>query len=147
MFKTTDAINNGANIIDSRDIIARLDELQSERDSATDEAENADSEGAWKTEDGTDVSDSWDEDQEAEYQTLKALADECEGYGDWAHGETLIRDTYFKTYAQDLAEDIGAISQSAQWPNNCIDWEQAADELKADYMQVEFDGVYYWMRA
>lgn len=34
-------------------------------------------------------------------------------------------------YAQELAEDIGAISRDAQWPLYCIDWERAWRELEA----------------
>ena len=32
------------------------------------------------------------------------------------------------------------------WPNTCIDWDQAAGELKMDYSAVDFDGVTYWIR-
>jgi hypothetical protein len=88
-----------------------------------------------------------DEDDAKEYATLKSLADEASGYApDWEHGETLIRDSYFKEYAMGLAEDIGAINKDASWPNTCIDWEQAAHELQMDYTSVDFDGVTYWIR-
>ena len=36
-------------------------------------------------------------------------------------------------YAQQLAEDTGAIDEDARWPHNCIDWERAARELSYDY--------------
>ena len=46
----------------------------------------------------------------------------------------LIRDSYSEDYAQELAEDNGAISSSdASWPNTCVDWKQAARELQMDY--------------
>jgi hypothetical protein len=45
-----------------------------------------------------------------------------------------------------LAEDIGAINGDATWPNNCIDWDQAAKELRMDYTAVDFDGITYWIR-
>lgn len=38
-------------------------------------------------------------------------------------------------FAQNLAEDIGAIDEDAAWPNNCIDWERAARELEGDYWE------------
>jgi len=38
-----------------------------------------------------------------------------------------------KDFAQQLAEDIGAIDPKAGWPNNCINWEWAAQELMYDY--------------
>ena len=164
-------INNSADILDSRDIIKRLEELESEREdlqTAIDEAREAydeakeEDEKAQSDEEGTTMSEhnldqveiTMDEATESladwdnadEYKNLKALAEQCEGYGDWRYGETLIRDSYFTEYAQQLADDIGAIKDDS-WPCNCIDWEQAASELQGDYMSVEFDGTTYWMRS
>ena len=59
---------------------------------------------------------------------------------------TLIADDYFETYAQELAEDIGAIGRDASWPLSYIDWTAAADALKLDYFVVEFAGQDYWTR-
>lgn len=36
-------------------------------------------------------------------------------------------------FAQELAEDIGAIPDDAAWPNSYIDWERAARDLFMDY--------------
>ena len=44
-------------------------------------------------------------------------------------------------FAQQQAEDLGLINEAATWPNNCIDWEQAARELMYDYS--EADGYYF----
>lgn len=83
-----------------------------------------------------------------EYRALKELAEEAAQYSeDWEYGATLVRDSYFETYAQELAEDIGAVNNDATWPNNCIDWERAARELQLDYTAVDFDGVQYWIRS
>ena len=88
-----------------------------------------------------------DHEERAELATLQALADKASGYApDWEYGEALIRDTYFQEYAEQLAEDIGAINSDATWPNNFIDWEAATEALQQDYTQVEFDGVDYWIR-
>lgn len=87
------------------------------------------------------------DESDEEYAALKALATEAAGYAaDWEYGEALIRDSYFETYAQELAEDCGLINADAVWPNSCIDWERAADALKYDYTPVNFDGVTYWIR-
>jgi len=164
-------IDNSADILDSRDIIKRLEELESEREdlqTAIDEAREAydeakeEDEKAQSDEEGTTMSEhnldqveiTMDEATESladwdnadEYKNLKALAEQCEGYGDWRYGETLIRDSYFTKYAQQLADDSGAIKDDS-WPCNCIDWEQAASELQSDYTSVEFDGTTYWMRS
>ena len=94
-----------------------------------------------------DLDGSTDAEDIAELDALRALAEEAAQYApDWEHGETLIRDTYFKTYAQDLAEDCGMIDDSAKWPNSCIDWDHAARELQYDYTAVDFGGVTYWTR-
>lgn len=118
-------MNNPSNrddLIDSRDVIARIEELE------------------------TDI-ESIDETERAELAILRALAEDAEGYApDWHHGETLIRDSYFEDYARDLADDICDL-RSYSWPFDCIDWSQAAAELRADYTAVEFDSVTYWIRS
>lgn len=43
-------------------------------------------------------------------------------------------------FAQDLAEDIGALPHDYQWPTSCIDWEQATRELFYDYTAVDAPG-------
>jgi hypothetical protein len=83
----------------------------------------------------------------AELTILESVAEESAGYAeDWIHGETLIRDSYFPTYARELADDIGALPDDAAWPHTCIDWEKAARELQMDYTAVDFAGVTYWIR-
>lgn len=74
------------------------------------------------------------------------LADELESYGD-NYGPTLIADSYFVEYAQQLADDIGALDDEPKWPHSCIDWAKAADELKSDYTMVTILGRDYWMRS
>lgn len=147
------APSNTDDVIDSRDVIARIEELESERadlaeavsEAATeDDAEDAQTAHA----DAVTALATWHESDEGqELKTLKALADQGEGYGDWSHGETLIRESYFQDYAQELAEDCGMIPKNLAWPCTCIDWEQACRELKMDYTEVDFDGVSYFMRA
>ena len=85
-----------------------------------------------------------------------------ENVTDWQYGETLIREDYFTEYARELAEDIGAFhipadrfayhpqqdrDLSTEWPFRHIDWEAAAEELKQDYTEVEFQGSKYYVRA
>ena len=138
-------ICNTDDVIDSRDVIARIEELEGERDSFEIDAEILDEPGTIG-----DVEVEWaiqNEDDAKELKALTELAEEAEDYAsDWRYGETLIRDGYFEDYARDLAEDIGAIKEDASWPNTYIDWEAASEALKQDYTSVEFDGVTYWVR-
>jgi molecular chaperone DnaK (HSP70) len=150
----THEISNTDDVIDSRDVIARIEELESEREdlqtaledaleSTTDEAETVIDQA--KVELGE-----WDDANSEELKTLKALADEAEGYAsDWKHGEALIRDSHFEDYARELAEETGSLDSkiSSQWPYTCIDWEKAARELQYDYTSVDFGGVEYWVRS
>lgn len=156
----TREISNMDDVIDSRDVIARIEELEGEREALANELELLESERT----DETDTTKllkldekqlaaekalvEWDQSSESdELKALQALADEAEGYSpDWKYGVTLIRDSYFEEYAMELAEEIGAIPDNLQWPCTCIDWEQAARELQMDYTAVEFGDVTYWVR-
>jgi hypothetical protein len=93
-----------------------------------------------------------DEDAATELAELtQFFAEESQESEPYSRGEfnepTLILDSYFQEYAQELAEDIGAIDKDATWPNNCIDWEHACRELKYDYTSVTFGGYEYWVRS
>jgi len=150
--------------IDSRDVIERMEELESELTDAhdTEYEEWVDSEKV--PDDKSDevpakfedwlhwVNDTgpahlyWDEVDE--YLALRDLAEEASPYSaDWRHGEQLIRADKFAEFAEELAYDIGAIDRNANWPLSHIDWDAAAEELKQDYTSVDFDGTEYLMRC
>ena len=157
-------VHNGQDIIDSRDIIARIEELEGYEQEALDQANivNVDAEGMDDPDDAEDhrenglwtasggevygVTDDWDDITYDELKALRSLAEEAEGCGDWYDGATLIKASYFETYAEDLAQDIGAIDRNARWPLSHIDWAAAAEELKQDYTEVDYDGVLYYVR-
>ena len=88
-----------------------------------------------------------DEDETANLTDLQALRDEWGDTTSWDDGVTFIRDGYFTDYAQEYADEIGAIDGDAGWPINCIDWDEAASDLKQDYTQVDLRGKTYWGRA
>ena len=150
-------ISNSDDTIDSRDVIARIEELESERSDLSDaldeavEASNTDEtsdpeELQQAIDDAKHDLQEWDNDNKAELDALKALADEAEGYAsDWNHGEQLIRESYFTEYAQQLCEDIGDVPRDL--PHYIeIDWEATARNIKQDYTEVEYDGVTYLIR-
>lgn len=119
----TEPVDLTADIIDSRDIIARIDYLATYEEEGLDEYERT------------------------ELATLREVAAEGESLADWQYGEALIRDSYFEDYARELAEDIGAIDPNASWPLSYIDWERAADALLMDYTSIEIDGTTYYGRS
>ena len=79
-----------------------------------------------------------------ELEELETLENEI---SEFRHGETMVPESDFEDYARQLAEDIGAISDDARWPCTCIDWERAADELRMDYSEVEYQGTTYLVRS
>ena len=133
-------VDLSADVIDVRDIIARVLELRDERDEYNDKMGDAD---AWSyVPDG----------EPEELELLEGILSELAGYGgdeefegDW-YPVQLIAESYFQEYAQDLAEECGMVDTSARWPMNCIDWEQAARELQMDYSSIEIHGTTYWYR-
>lgn len=126
-------VDNSDDILDSRDVIARIAHLaQLEQPGPVDLGDEDN-----------------DIDQDTlfyELRDLRALSAEGESLADWEHGVTLVRDSYFEEYARDLAADLGGIHERNQWPATCIDWERAATELQQDYTPIDFDGVTYWGR-
>lgn len=139
-------INNHEDILDSRDIIARIDDLTEELTSL--EADVSAAETEKTLDEAKSALGTWDASEEAEeLKVLKALQAEAEGSPDWRHGETLIRDSYFREYAEQLADDVCDMKSASAWPFCHIDWEAAADALKADYFSVDYDGVEYWIRS
>ena len=112
--------------LDSRDVIERIAELRAE------------------------IGDAAPDDYVSEREDLAILeefAKAASEVADWEHGETFISDAYFEQYAEELARDIGAISDTDQWPVYFIDWEKAADALKNDYSEYTLNGFTYWARA
>ena len=122
MKRPNDEITGGEDILDPRDIAERLKYLTSERDRLE--------------------SSQLDEFLEDEIDALQEVVDEC-------INDTLVHEDHFREYAEELAVDIGAIDrrQRDHWPYTCIDWEQAADELKQDYSVIDIRGGTYYYRS
>lgn len=140
-------ISNTDDTLDVRDLTARVDELRSERDDL--ESEATDDTNAAQDE-ALDAQNDWLKEYGPELDALEKFLAQLAGYGgdhNWegdSYPGHLIHDSYFETYAEEYASDIGAIVPNAVWPNTCIDWKQAAKELQQDFSSAEFDGQTYW---
>lgn len=129
----TTTLDLSADIIDIRDIIARVEELEQERE-------------------GLDIANpEQDADLAAEHCQLANILAELVGYGgdeqwrgDW-YPVTLVCDSYFTTYARDLLEECGTIPRDLpSWVE--IDWEATARNVRIDYTPVDINGRTYWYR-
>jgi hypothetical protein len=123
--------------IDTRDLAAELAELQDRQD-AVDAA-------AIEVAGEVDELDPLDEDEANRLAELRELADEIGE--EFPHGETMIPVAEFEEYAEEYAEDIGAIDRNASWPLSHIDWAAAAEELAQGYTEVEWEGTSYYVRT
>lgn len=121
------SIDNMMDVIDSRDIIERIKELEKlTAPEATNEAFQA-----------------WCD----EYDSLNALQEQCKDVPDWEYGVSLIRDSYFTEYCRELITECGDIPSDLPWYiADHIDWEGIARELMVDYTEVDFNGVIYFVR-
>lgn len=127
-------VSNDADLIDTRDVLDRINELEGDLESFY--------------QDGPDTWDSEDPDV-IEIRQLQDLINEVAGYSEDkpADGVTLIRATYFVRYMEEYFEDTSDTPvKSHDWPFRHIDWEAAADELRVDYTEVEYNGVSYLFR-
>jgi hypothetical protein len=113
-------INNLDDLIDSRDVIDAIGELENEENLS--------------------------EADEILLGELKELANECECYGDWIYGATLVSASYWVEYAQQMLEDCGDLPKDLPW-YIAVDWEKTADNLLADYTEVSFGGIPYYIRS
>ena len=133
-------VDLSADVIDVRDIIARVLELRAERDEYNEKMGSPD---AW---------DGVPDGEPEELAMLEGILSELAGYGgdeefegDWYPLE-LVADSYFTEYTQNLAEECGMVDTNARWPMTCIDWEQAARELQMDYSNILIHDFMYWYR-
>ena len=133
----TKTLDLSADIIDVRDIIARVEELESDIEDMT-ETEHT---GHQATADAL----------AEELTALRALLGELAGAGgdeqwrgDW-YPVTLIRESYFVDYVQELLEDCGDIPKNLPHYIH-IDWERTARDIRVDYSGADFHGVTYWFR-
>lgn len=137
-------IDNSESVLDSRDIIERIEEIEQAREAYIEENAGEDASADVRTTQG----DAWAlffPGDAAELAALSKLAKDGEGAADWHHGETLIRDDYFTEYVRELLEDCGEIPRDL--PHYvAVDWHKTAENVRVDYFPVDFDGVTYWLR-
>lgn len=119
-------IDNTQDIIDSRDIIARIEELEDIEEPDNEEAQ--------------------------ELAILLKVQEQAEDCADWRYGETLINESYFTDYIEELIKDCYSMPkefESGAWPwrHMTLDYEAAAVEAQCDYTRIDFDGVDYLIRS
>lgn len=147
---------DGADLIDVREVIERVDELRLDLEGLKDDLETLRTQGEeveGLDPDPADLQENQDAQDEIQIELtkLEALLSDLAGYGgdhqwegDW-YPLTLIADTYFVTAMQELVQDIGDLPRDL--PGYlAIDWDTTANNLRVDYSSVDWEGTRYWYR-
>ncbi len=126
----TNAISNTDNVIDSRDIITRIEELEETL------AGDYVLDGAYSVE-STDTI-------KKELIALKALAEQGEKYApDWKYGAQLVHEDHFEKAMDEMVADCYTLPEDLpSWMTITVDY----DALKQDYTELDFDGQTYYIR-
>lgn len=127
---TSHELDLSADIIDVRDIITRVEELETEMPDNDNDVRN------WANLD--------------EYTKLTEILEELKGNGgdeqwrgDW-YPVTLICEGHFTEYAQELICDCYNLGDLPSFVH--IDWEATAREVAYDYSEIDVDGFTYFFR-
>lgn len=158
----SDIIENTTSVIDSRDIIERIEDLTGDLEQAYEEGQFMREFAEWvgnTTDNSAHVYAAFGDEkgrevvaQCEELRKLWSLAEQCAGYGDWEYGEALVHEDYFTDYIKELVNDCYEMPKdmnSGKWPfcHMVMDWEAAAEAAKVDYTEVDFAGQTYLMRT
>lgn len=142
---------NYGSILDTRDLMARKEELESLRDALT-EAQKAMDAAKDKPESFEAVEQAeldLDSTQEAfgddEKQELKDLENAESEIPEWTDGNTLIPRSEWVDYVKEMLEDCGDIPKNVPW-YVVIDWDSTAKNIEADYSEIEIQGTAYLYR-
>ena len=126
-------VSNWDDIVDSRAVVARVEELQGDLEAAKDDPHPSDYADA------------------QELEQLEALLEELRTVGGDSpeDGMTLVRETYWVDYVKEMYLDCMEPEQvklMEDLPWKHIDWPQVAEDLRSDYTIVTWDGVDFYVR-
>ena len=126
--------------LDTRDLQARLEELESEREDFQNTVNDAE-EGEEK-QTAQEELDVWEGDNLEELEALQALKDEVP---EWDDGNTLVPGEDWIDYVQELLIDTGDLPRNIPWYIE-IDWDRTAENIALDYGTVYYLGTTYYYR-
>lgn len=163
----------GDDIIDSREVVSRLEELQGDRDDLNDSLDVANEEydkvkrydqdmGEDDPDPGGLIEECYDEVEyikdsiadleKDELEPLEAFCSVGEGYSEWSSGVSLIHEDHFVEYTKQLIDDAYEMPVELDqggwpWDHISIDYDAAAEALKQDYGTIEFEEETYYLQA
>ena len=125
--------------LDSRDLIEKREELQNQILDSFNETFPQ-----YETDDFESIL--FEEDEIVEITDIEKLEEEVSS-SEWDFGITFISEDEFEDYCKQLVEDCGYLSKELPFfISSNIDWAGVADDLRVDYLEVEYQGVTYLFR-
>ncbi len=167
----TEEIDWNDEIINSKDILARHEELTSEAESLQfniddllDEIKeieggNISTHDLYRLEKLNELLETakeelsnFDAEHEEEFLYLEEAIEGGENSPDWIHGESLISEDYFEDYISDQINDcyeMPAEFESGKWPwcHLSMDWYSAAEDAKGDYNEIQIAGNTFYIKS
>lgn len=139
-------------VFDTRDLIEYKDDLRQELTDLWNEyIEGSKNEEALVMEDWDELlidGDFGDKNfKEIQYlENIEIFCSELEVSPDFEHGEGVIHEDYWTEYCEELLKDCGYLpTDLPSWIE--IDFEATAENMAADYMEIDFEGETYYIRA
>jgi hypothetical protein len=127
-------VNNSQDVMDSRDVIEALEEMESDFED-------------WKADFDEDPPGDEEYPDWEELVALRNFVEQASCVDDWEYGVSIIHEDYFTEYCKEMLADIGEIPKDLPWYiESNLNWDGVADDLKADYIEVDFNGVTYYIR-
>ena len=138
--------NEHSDVIDSRDVIARIEYLRDFLADLPDDVSPATYDPEEMPDTGKPDPNGNRADAVEEFAALRELEEAASGYApDWRYGETLIHSDYFTEYAEEMVKETAGLPRDLpSWL--VIDWEATAQNLKVDYTEVTFKGETFYVR-
>lgn len=119
---------------DSRDVIERIEELESMEELFLDPESSEEDKAEWTRE------------LDSELSQLRAFVDSV-GSSEFNDGMTFIADSHLAEYAEELCTDLGYLPRNLPgFISSNIDWAGVAYDLRFDYSEYELDGNTYYAR-
>lgn len=81
-----------------------------------------------------------------ELEELEELRDMEAEIPEWQYGELLVNEDDFEEYCEEFLKDIGDLPSDIPWYIE-IDWKETANNIKADYGEIDYQGRTYLYRA
>ncbi len=132
------------NILNSRDLIKEFEDLWSDYSDLLHTTQDPSLNDEEKKEALKELHE-WENEHIERLSNLKELNEEMESNSEFQYGITLIDEDDFTKYVEEMGDEIYSLDVIPNWV--VVNWDATAENVKADYSEIEFEGNTYLYRA